>query len=79
MFSPTISAQPLELRLIDDIDIHIAPVLLGAGIRLYDALGGRPLQLRRDAPDPTRTVDLRYRLDEPPTRRPRSTSGETPG
>ncbi|MEV6848781.1 dihydrofolate reductase family protein [Actinoplanes sp. NPDC051411] len=61
VFSPTICAQLLRLSLIDEIDVHIAPVLLGDGIRLYDALGGQPLDLRRDGDTPTRTVDLRYR------------------
>lgn len=69
VFSPTICAQLLHLGLIDEIDIHIAPVLLGDGIRLYDALGGHPLHLRRDSDTPTRTVDLRYQ----PTR---TTRGE---
>jgi dihydrofolate reductase len=61
VFSPTICTQLLRLGLIDEIDIHIVPVLLGDGIRLYDALGGHPLHLRRDSDTPTRTVDLRYR------------------
>jgi dihydrofolate reductase len=60
VFSPNICAQLLRRGLIDEIDIHIAPVLLGDGIRLYDALGGHPLHLRRDSATPTRTVDLRY-------------------
>jgi dihydrofolate reductase len=60
VFSPTICAQLLHLGLIDEIDIHIVPVLLGEGIRLYDALGGHPLHLRRESDTPTRTVDLRY-------------------
>ena len=33
MFSPTIGRQLLELGLIDEIDLHIVPVLLGDGIR----------------------------------------------
>lgn len=37
VFCPTICAQLLHLGLIDEIDIHIAPVLLGDGIRRYDA------------------------------------------
>ncbi len=36
VFSPTIGRQLLELGLIDEIDLHIVPVLLGDGIRLYD-------------------------------------------
>jgi dihydrofolate reductase len=36
VFSPTIGRQLLGLGLIDEIDLHIAPILLGHGIRLYD-------------------------------------------
>jgi dihydrofolate reductase len=60
VFSPTICAQLLRLGLIDEIDVHIVPVLLGDGIRLFDALGGHAVHLRRDSDTPTRTVDLRY-------------------
>jgi dihydrofolate reductase len=34
VFSPNIGRQLLEFGLIDEIDLHIAPVLLGAGTRL---------------------------------------------
>jgi hypothetical protein len=36
-------------------------VLLGDGVRLYDAVGGRIRRLLLEGPKPTRTVDLRYR------------------
>jgi dihydrofolate reductase len=36
VFSPTIGRQLLDLGLIDEIDLHVAPILLGQGIRLYD-------------------------------------------
>jgi dihydrofolate reductase len=62
VFSPNIGRQLLELGLIDEIDLHIAPVLLGDGIRLFDNPGGAPLYLDLvNADDPTREVDLRYR------------------
>jgi dihydrofolate reductase len=61
VFSPTIGAQLLHLGLIDELDIHVAPVLLGDGIRLYDAPGGNPIHLQRDGDDPTLAVDLRFR------------------
>ncbi len=62
VFSPTIGGQLLELGLIDEIDLHIAPVLLGAGIRLYDNPGGVPIRLDRlGQDDPTLAVNLRYR------------------
>jgi dihydrofolate reductase len=62
VFSPSIGRQLLELGLIDEIDLHIAPVLLGAGIRLYDSPGGRPVRLNAvGAGDPAAAVNVRYR------------------
>ena len=59
--SPSIGRQLLDLGLIDEIDIHIAPVLLGDGIRLYDVPGGEIRHLQRDGDDPTLAANLRYR------------------
>ncbi|MEU1683719.1 dihydrofolate reductase family protein [Micromonospora sp. NPDC005707] len=62
VFSPTIGRQLLALNLIDEIDLHIAPVLLGDGIRLYDNPGGAPIRLHRlGGGDPTSVVNVRYR------------------
>jgi dihydrofolate reductase len=62
VFSPTIGRQLLELGLIDEIDLHIAPVLLGAGIRLYDNPGSAPIRLHRVHDGaPTSAVTVRYR------------------
>jgi len=62
VFSPSIGRQLLDRGLVDEIDLHVAPVLLGDGIRLYDNCGGEPVRL---APvvdgDPTLAVNLRYR------------------
>lgn len=63
VFSPHIGKQLLALGLVDELVIHVAPVLLGDGIRLYDAPGGELVHLRRIGDDPTRAVDLRYRPD----------------
>ncbi len=41
----TIVQQALLAGLIDNIRIHLAPVLLGAGIRLFDRLGPDPIAL----------------------------------
>jgi dihydrofolate reductase len=69
VFSPTIGRQLLQRGLIDEIDIHIAPELLGDGVRLYDAPGGDLVHLERDGDDPSLSADLRYR----PVRRPQGT------
>lgn len=62
VFSPTIGRQLLEKGLIDEIDLHILPVLLGEGIRLYDNPGGAPIRLHHvDAEEPTAVVNVRYR------------------
>lgn len=62
VFSPTIGRQLLERDLIDEIDLHIAPVLLGDGIRLFDAPGAQPIRLQAvGVEDPTAAVNLRYR------------------
>ena len=41
----TIVQQALLAGLVDEIRIHLAPVLLGAGIRLFDRLGPEPIEL----------------------------------
>ncbi len=62
VLSPTIGRQLLELGLIDEIDLHIAPILLGGGIRLYDNPGSAPIRLHRMGEgDPTSVVNVRYR------------------
>ncbi len=62
VFSPTIGRQLLERGIIDEVDLHIAPVLLGDGIRLYDNPGSAPVRLQRVGEgDPTSIVNVRYR------------------
>ncbi|WP_414937864.1 dihydrofolate reductase family protein [Amycolatopsis sp. cmx-11-51] len=62
VFSPNIGRQLLQLGLIDEIDLHIAPVLLGDGIRLYDNPGGTPIRLHGlGKVDPFAEVDVRFK------------------
>ncbi len=60
VFSADIGRQLLELDLIDEIDLHIAPVLLGQGVRLYDNPGHAPILLQ-DVDGVREGVDVRYR------------------
>jgi dihydrofolate reductase len=54
--------QYLNAGLLDEFQVHVVPVFLGSGVRLFDDLGGRPdLELTRviDSPEVTH---LSYRL-----------------
>jgi dihydrofolate reductase len=58
---PRLARQLLERGRIDEIDLHIAPVLLGAGIRLFDNPGGGPIRLKLiNGDDPSAAVNVRY-------------------
>jgi dihydrofolate reductase len=62
IFSASIGRQLLERGLLDEIDLHIVPVLLGDGTRLFDNPGGAPIRLELlDGKDPKAAVDVRYR------------------
>src|SRR5690242_13057057 len=60
----TAPQQALAAGLLDEIHVHLVPVLLGGGVRLFDLLGGGPITLDR-----TRVVEagsgvthLRYQV-----------------
>jgi dihydrofolate reductase len=60
---PNIIQQCLNLGLLDELRVHIAPVLIGAGIRFFDNLEHTPVLL--DDPEVvngTRVTHLRYRV-----------------
>jgi dihydrofolate reductase len=61
VFSASIGRQLIERGLIDEIDLHIAPVLLGDGIRLFDSPGGAPVRLEMfNGDNPSAVVNVRY-------------------
>ncbi|WP_405677465.1 hypothetical protein OG292_23445 [Streptomyces sp. NBC_01511] len=65
------AGQFLERRLIDEINLHIARVLPGDGIRLYDNPGGVPIRPHGlGKGDPAAVVSARYRPVTPRGRRP---------
>ncbi len=45
--TPSILQQALRARLVDEIHMDVAPLLLGGGVRLFDHLGGAPITLER--------------------------------
>jgi dihydrofolate reductase len=47
--SASIAQQCLRLGLLDEIQIHLAPVLLGGGVRLFDNIGAAPIALEPTA------------------------------
>jgi dihydrofolate reductase len=59
----SVAQQCLRAGLLDEIQIHLVPVLLGDGVRLFDALDPERVKLER-----TRVIDsptvthLRYRV-----------------
>ncbi|WP_432866952.1 dihydrofolate reductase family protein [Microbispora rosea] len=62
VFSATLGRQLLERGLIDEVDLHIAPVLLGDGIRLFDNPGSAPVRLELlNGDDHSAAVNVRYR------------------
>ena len=52
----------MALGLIDEIDLHVAPILLGGEVRLYDNPGSDPVELDMvGSTEPRMAVNLRYR------------------
>jgi dihydrofolate reductase len=46
IFSASIGRQLLQAGRVDELRIHLVPVLLGVGTRLFDSLGGEHIQLK---------------------------------
>lgn len=61
ILSADIARQAIHRGLLDEIAVHIAPVLLGDGVRFYEAPGGEPVRWRRvEGNTEAEVVDLRY-------------------
>ena len=58
-----IAQQCLAAGLVDEIAIELAPILLGAGIRLFEDLGGKRIELAyTDVVQGTGVTHLRFRV-----------------
>ena len=58
----SISRQCLKLGLVDEIQLHVLPMLLGDGISLFGGLGERINLERIEAVTTTAITDLRFRI-----------------
>jgi dihydrofolate reductase len=45
VFGADVARQCIEANLLDDVVIHVVPVLLGDGVRLFSKPGGDPIHL----------------------------------
>jgi dihydrofolate reductase len=45
IFGADVARQCIEANLLDDVVIHVVPVLLGEGVRLFSKPGGDPIHL----------------------------------
>jgi dihydrofolate reductase len=63
IFGASIARQCLEHGLLEQIIVHLVPVLLGEGVRFYDAPGVGQIDMERtDLWEPGQITDLRFRI-----------------
>jgi dihydrofolate reductase len=61
-----IARQALEAGLLDEVIVHLTPVLLGDGVRLFSRPGGSPVRLERTGVKETgQLTALRFRVRKP--------------
>jgi len=71
VFGASIAEQCLEVGLLDELVVHLAPVLLGDGLRLYGAPGVGRIDLERTAlAESGQLTDLRFSVAQPGGSRP---------
>jgi dihydrofolate reductase len=63
IFGGSLSLQCLQAGLLDEIVLHVAPVLLGGGVRLFAGEGGGRIELERiSVGEAEQLTDLRFRV-----------------
>jgi dihydrofolate reductase len=66
-----VARQCLKAGLLDEIIVHVAPVLVGEGVRLFDNTGGAPIRLEVISSHVEgETTVLRYAAPQTPEKRP---------
>ena len=63
MGGPTVARQAVRAGLVDEISLHVVPVLLGAGSRPFEHLGPEAIELERIVLTPSpQATHLRFRV-----------------
>lgn len=62
VFGASLTQQCLQAGLLDELVLHLAPVLLGEGVRLFDQLGQRVELERISVTTAEQLTDLRFRV-----------------
>jgi dihydrofolate reductase len=63
VFGADTARQCMEAGLLDEILVHVAPVLLGDGVRLFARARGHPIKLEKiGAAESGQLTDLRFRV-----------------
>jgi dihydrofolate reductase len=63
MLGASVARQALHIGLVDEIRLHVAPVLLGSGVRLFGGNGGPPVELEQlDVVSSPTVTHLIYRV-----------------
>jgi dihydrofolate reductase len=63
LMGASVGQQFLDVGLVDEIEIQLVPVLLGAGTRLFDHLGPDHIELERTgAIESPHVTHLRFRV-----------------
>lgn len=58
--------QSLEAGLLDELQLHLVPIVLGGGVRLFEGFGGPGVELEKaGVVDTPRATHLRYRALDP--------------
>jgi dihydrofolate reductase len=66
IFGASLSQQCLQAGLLDEIVLHVAPVLLGGGVRLFGSEGAGRIEVERlSLGEAEQLTDLRFRVVEP--------------
>ncbi|HEV2284864.1 MAG TPA: dihydrofolate reductase family protein [Steroidobacteraceae bacterium] len=59
----SVAQQALRAGLVDELYLHVAPLLLGEGLRLFEGLGSREIHLRRvSALEAPHATHVRYQV-----------------